>query len=89
MAQTAATSLSFMRFDCNDYSVPTTYAHHDVTALGGIQEVRPVVGTETVAPTHAVGARSRSPSTSATTLPSWNGNPVPWTTPGHWRGEPP
>jgi hypothetical protein len=38
-----------VRFDCNDYSVPTAYAHHDVTALGGIEEVRLVVGTETVA----------------------------------------
>lgn len=51
VAQTAATSLSLVRFDCNKYSGPTAYAHHDVTALGGIEEVRLVVGTETV-PTH-------------------------------------
>ena len=35
-----ANSLSLVRFDRNDYSVPTAYAHHDVTAIGGIDEVR-------------------------------------------------
>ena len=38
-----------MRFDRNDYSVPTAFAHHEVTALGGIEEVRILVGTEVVA----------------------------------------
>ena len=38
-----------MRFDCNDYSVPTAFAHHDITALGGIEQVRFLVGTEVVA----------------------------------------
>ena len=38
-----------MRFDGNDYSVPTDYAHHAVTAVGGIEEVRLVVGRRLVA----------------------------------------
>jgi transposase len=44
-----ANSLSLVRFECNDYSVPTQYAHHDVTAIGGIEEVRLVVGHRLVA----------------------------------------
>jgi len=49
VAQSAANSLSLVRFDRNDYSVPTDYAHHDVTAIGGIEEVRLLIGTEVVA----------------------------------------
>ena len=49
VAQSAATSLSLVRFERNDYSVPTAYAHHDVTAIGGIEEVRLLVGTDVVA----------------------------------------
>jgi transposase len=44
-----ANSLSLVRFECNDYSVPTQYAHRDVTVIGGIDEVRLVVGDELVA----------------------------------------
>ena len=44
-----ANSLSLVRFECNDYSVPTQYAHHDVTVVGGIEEVRLVVGDQLVA----------------------------------------
>jgi hypothetical protein len=44
-----ANSLSLVRFGCNDYSVPTEYAHHDVTVIGGIEEVRLVVGDRLVA----------------------------------------
>ena len=47
--QRGANSLSLVRFDRNDYSVPTAHAHHEVTALGGIDDVRLVVGTEVVA----------------------------------------
>ena len=50
--QATATSLSLVRFDRNDYSVPTAFAHHDVTCLGGVAEVRIVCGTEVVA-THS------------------------------------
>jgi transposase len=44
-----ADSLSLVRFDCNSYSVPTTYAHRKVTIVGGIDEVRLVVADHLVA----------------------------------------
>jgi hypothetical protein len=44
-----ANSLSLVRFECNDYSVPTEYAYHNVTVIGGIEEVRFVVGDQLVA----------------------------------------
>jgi len=44
-----ADSLSLVRFDCNSYSVPTAYAHRKVTIVGGIDEVRLVVGSHLVA----------------------------------------
>jgi hypothetical protein len=47
--KTRATSLSLVRFDRNDYSVPTAFAHHEVTAIGGIEKVRIVCGTEVIA----------------------------------------
>ncbi len=34
-----ANSLSLVRFDRNDYSVPTAYAYHPVTVIGGIDRV--------------------------------------------------
>jgi len=40
IAQTRANSLSLVRFDRNDYSVPVAYAHHELTVSGGIEEVR-------------------------------------------------
>lgn len=46
---TQANSLSLVRFDCNDYSVPTQYAHRPVVAIGGIEEVRLVVDDQVVA----------------------------------------
>ena len=50
--QTSANSLSLVRFDRNDYSVPTYFAHHGVTCLGGIDDLRILCGTDLVA-THA------------------------------------
>ena len=47
--QTRATSLSLVRFDCNDYSVPTAFAHHEVTALGSATTVTIVCSTEAIA----------------------------------------
>ena len=44
-----ANSLSLVRFDRNDYSVPTKYAHHPVTAVGTVEEVRLVVNDHLVA----------------------------------------
>jgi len=42
-------SLSLVRFDRNDYSVPTEWAHHEVTAIGDIDEVVIAVGSTVVA----------------------------------------
>ena len=47
--QPSADSLSLVRFDTNDYSVPTAYAHHRVTAVGTVDTVRFVVGDSVVA----------------------------------------
>jgi hypothetical protein len=44
-----ASSLSLVRFDRNDYSVPTQYAYHLVTAVGGIETVRFTVQDRVVA----------------------------------------
>jgi transposase len=44
-----ANSLSLVRFDGNDYSVPTDCAHQAVTAVGSTEEVRFVVGRRVVA----------------------------------------
>jgi transposase len=49
VAQGHANSLSLVRFDRNDYSVPTAYAHHEVTVLGGIEELSICSGTDTIA----------------------------------------
>jgi len=35
-----ASSLSLVRFDDNDYSVPTAYAHREITIVAGVDEVR-------------------------------------------------
>lgn len=47
MAQ--ANSLSLVRFDTNDYSVPTAYAHQPITVVGGVEEVRLVCRDQVVA----------------------------------------
>jgi transposase len=44
-----ANALALVRFDANDYSVPTAWAHHPVTVVGGIDEVRFVVRHRVVA----------------------------------------
>jgi hypothetical protein len=49
--QPHADSLSLVRFDANDYSVPTEFAHHMVTVVGTVDTVRVVVG-DRVAATH-------------------------------------
>jgi transposase len=49
VVQGHANSLSLVRFDRNDYSVPTSYAHHEVTVLGGIEEVAITSGTNVIA----------------------------------------
>jgi len=44
-----ADSLSLVRFDRNSYSVPTAYAHQDVTVVGGIEQVKIVCRDHLVA----------------------------------------
>lgn len=44
-----ANSLSLVRFDRNDYSVPTQYAYRTIMAIGGIERVRFVVQDQVVA----------------------------------------
>jgi hypothetical protein len=47
--QPRADSLSLVRFDTNDYSVPTAYAHHKLTAVGTVDTLRIVAGDLVVA----------------------------------------
>jgi transposase len=44
-----ANSLSLVRFDGNDYSVPTAWAYHPITVVGGVDEVRLVCRDQVVA----------------------------------------
>jgi len=44
-----ANSLSLVRFDTNDYSVPTAYAYQPITVIGGVDEVRLVCRDHLVA----------------------------------------
>ena len=46
--QPRADSLSLVCFDTNDYSVPTAYAHHRLTAVGTVDMVRIVAGERVV-----------------------------------------
>jgi hypothetical protein len=45
----AANSLSLVRFNRNDYSVPTAYAHHELTVVGTIEQVRILFGASVIA----------------------------------------
>jgi transposase len=45
----AANSLSLVRFNRNDYSVPTAYAHHELTVVGTIEQVRILFGDSVIA----------------------------------------
>ena len=47
--QRRANSLSLVRFDRNDYSVPTAFAHHELTVTGGIERLEISSGPEFVA----------------------------------------
>ena len=44
-----ADSLSLVRFDRNSYSVPTAFAHQDVTVVGGVEQVRIVCRDQLIA----------------------------------------
>jgi len=47
--QPTADSLSLVRFDTNDYSVPTAYAHHKLTAIGTVDTLTILAGDRVVA----------------------------------------
>jgi hypothetical protein len=49
IVQAAANSLSLVRFDCNDYSVPTAWAHHDLTVIGGVETLSIAAGADVIA----------------------------------------
>jgi transposase len=49
MEKRRANSISLVRFDANDYSVPTACAHHEVTVVGGIDQVAISAGADLVA----------------------------------------
>ena len=49
VARGQADSLSLVRFDRNSYSVPTAYAHQDVTVVGGVDQVKIVCRDHLVA----------------------------------------
>ena len=57
--QPTADSLSLVRFDTNDYSVPTAYAHRQVTAVGTVDAVRIVAGDRVVAEHRRCWGRER------------------------------
>ena len=80
-----ANSLSLVRFDTNDYSVPTAYAHHHVTAVGNIQEVRLIVNDRVVARHPRDWAQRTCTTIRCTTWLYWSGSRVRWTSLDHWR----
>ncbi len=49
VTQAAANSLSLVRFDTNSYSVPTKYAHREITVVATVDEVRLVFADHLVA----------------------------------------
>src|SRR4051812_27238263 len=57
--QPTADSLSLVRFDTNDYSVPTAYAHHKLTAVGTVDTLRIVAGDRVVAEHRRCWGRER------------------------------
>ena len=80
--QRKASSLSLVRFDRNDYSVPTRFAHHDLTVVGGIDEVRIECPTELVAVHERHWGESTSATTPCTTWRCSSASPGPSTSPG-------
>ena len=81
-----ANSLSLVRFDSNDYSVPTEYAHHHVTVIGGGR--RGPAGRRATGwwpGIRGTGARSTRCSTRCITWPCWSASRARWTSPGPWR----
>jgi len=79
---TRANSLSLVRFDDNDYSVPVSYGHHEILVKGYVDRVVLCHKDRVVAEHFRSWARRGSSSTTATICPFWNENQVPWIMPG-------
>jgi transposase len=60
VASTRVSSLSLVRFDTNDYSVPVAWGHRRVTVRAGVEEVRIESGGRTVAVHHRCWDRHRT-----------------------------
>ena len=84
--QPHADSLSLVRFDTNDYSVPTRvrpppgHRRRD-GRRGPHRRRRPRRGD----PPPVAGAARGSSTTRSTTWPCWSASPAPWTSPPRWR----
>jgi transposase len=82
-----ANSLSLVRFDGNDYSVPTAYAHHPITIVGGLDEVRLVCRDRLVARHRRLWGKEHVTFDPVHyTWPCWSASRGRSTTPGPWRG---
>ena len=80
-------SLSLVRFDTNDYSVPTAYAHHRVTAVGTVDTVRFVVGDRVVGdPSPLLGPRAGLLRADPLPGPARSASPGRWTSPRPLEG---
>ncbi len=93
---TCVSSLSLVRFECNDYSVPVRCAHHPVVVEGSCRQVvifcggqevarHPSVGAKRWPGTAAFGIKSKSLSSRCTTWLCWRKNRALWTSPAHSR----
>jgi len=85
VVQASANSLSLVRFDRNDYSVPTAYAHRNVTAVGGIDEVAIAVGAEVVATHDRCWSKEQTFFDPRHYLALLDANPAPSTWPDRWK----
>ncbi len=84
--QPCADSLSLVRFDANDYSVPTAYAHHKLTAVGTVDTVRIVVGDRAVAEHRRCWGREQVTYDPVHYLALLSASPGRSTSPRPWRG---
>jgi hypothetical protein len=77
-------SLSLVRFDGNDYSVPTAYTHQALTVVGGLDEVRLVCRDHLVARHRRHWGKEHVTFDRSTTWRGWSASPGRSTTPGRW-----
>jgi len=86
---TTASSLSLVRFDANDYSVPVRWAHHPVVAKGDWQQVRGSMRKDRRWPsTGGSGRRSKCVLSPCIIWRCWNANREHWIMRGRWRAGP-